>query len=64
MRNLCADDVRKDKLVVDGTLDLLIAATGKGTYVNVCKNYTFTPCYFKVQQSKHTFFSSNFDLLY
>lgn len=30
MRNLCADDVRKDKLVVDGTLDLLIAATGKG----------------------------------
>ena len=32
MRNLCADDVRKDKLVADGTLDLLIAKMGDEVY--------------------------------
>lgn len=26
MRNLCADDIRKDKMVSDGTMDILIAA--------------------------------------
>lgn len=29
MRNLCADDLRKDRLVADGTLDLLIHAMGR-----------------------------------
>lgn len=28
-RNLCADDIRKDKLVVDGTLELLVASIGE-----------------------------------
>jgi len=32
MRNLCADDMRKDRLVSDGTLGLLVAAMSKDTY--------------------------------
>jgi hypothetical protein len=32
MRNLCADDVRKDKLVSDGTLDMMIAVLSKEKY--------------------------------
>ena len=32
MRNLCADDKRKDRLVSDGTLDLMIAAMNKDEY--------------------------------
>lgn len=34
MRNVCADDVRKDRLVADGTLDLLILAMTKEVYAN------------------------------
>lgn len=32
MRNLCADDMRKDRLVADGTLQLLVSAMSKDTY--------------------------------
>jgi hypothetical protein len=32
MRNLCADDIRKDKMVSDGTMDILIAALNKEKY--------------------------------
>lgn len=34
MRNVCADDVRKDRLVADGTLDLLILAMTKEVYAS------------------------------
>lgn len=32
MRNVCADDIRKDKLVSDGTLDLLLQAMSREVY--------------------------------
>lgn len=33
MRNLCADDIRKDKLVADGTLELMIRALANEKYI-------------------------------
>lgn len=32
MRNLCADDIRKDKMVADGSMDVLIAAMNQEKY--------------------------------
>jgi len=32
MRNICADDIRKDKIVADGSLDLLIRVMGQDPY--------------------------------